>query len=252
MKYCYLVGWKEQNVWYYGVRYARGCDPSDLMVSYFTSSKYVHECIRNWGLPDVIQVRKTFHKKHPALVWEQKVLRRMKVLNESKWLNKNISGAINFDKEIREKMSLKKLGRAWVYNDDGKIMIDKELEEQYLANGYKRGHGQDQTGIRNPMYGKTHSNSTRKSISAARMGVNTNTPEGIAAKKLRFDNDNPMHDPIHKEKWRKSRESWKKKVTNGIDIFNSMKEAAEASGCSSSTIHYRIKNGRSPWKYCAV
>lgn len=41
--YTYLIGWSEYDIWYYGVRYAKGCNPADLWVKYFTSSKFVRE-----------------------------------------------------------------------------------------------------------------------------------------------------------------------------------------------------------------
>lgn len=92
--YTYLIGWTHLNKYYYGVRFAKGCKPSDLWVSYFTSSKTVLELRRQEGEPDLIEIRKTFDCKLSAIAWEEKVLRRMNVLKEDKWLNKNIAGAI--------------------------------------------------------------------------------------------------------------------------------------------------------------
>jgi hypothetical protein len=43
---------------YVGVRYAKDCHPSDLFVTYFTSSDYVAEYIKEHGMPDIIEVRK--------------------------------------------------------------------------------------------------------------------------------------------------------------------------------------------------
>ena len=37
----YLIRWSHLNRWYYGVLYSRACHPSDLWVSYFTSSELV-------------------------------------------------------------------------------------------------------------------------------------------------------------------------------------------------------------------
>jgi len=92
--YTYLIGWSRLNKYYYGVRFAKGCEPSDLWVTYFTSSKDVKALREREGEPDVIQIRKTFDDKFDAINWEEKVLRRMNVLREEKWLNKNIAGAI--------------------------------------------------------------------------------------------------------------------------------------------------------------
>ena len=93
--YTYLIGWSDHNKYYYGVRYAKDCHPSDLWSSYFTSSKYVKAFRKQHGEPDVIQVRKVFDHQKSALLWEEKVLRKMNVNNNDKFLNVNISGAIS-------------------------------------------------------------------------------------------------------------------------------------------------------------
>jgi hypothetical protein len=107
--YTYLIGWSRLNTWYYGVRYARksqclyesGCHPDELWVTYFTSSEYVKEFREKYGEPDIIQVRKVFDcdkfskdcLAKMADKWEKTVLKRLDVLNNNKWLNKNIAGS---------------------------------------------------------------------------------------------------------------------------------------------------------------
>jgi hypothetical protein len=98
LPYTYLIGWSTHNKWYYGVRYAKkkdvlyetGCHPDDLWVTYHTSSNHVREFTKKHGDPDIIQVRKTFDKEESAKQWENKVLRRMKVVDSEKWLNKRL------------------------------------------------------------------------------------------------------------------------------------------------------------------
>lgn len=87
--YTYLIGWPSHNLWYYGVRYAKGCHPGDLWAKYKTSSKYVKKTTEKLGDPTVKQVRKIFTTVNSARVWEEKVLRRMRVVPNPKWLNKN-------------------------------------------------------------------------------------------------------------------------------------------------------------------
>ena len=86
--YTYLIGWSNHNIWYYGVRFAKNCNPSDLFVKYFTSSKHVKAFIKNNGLPDVIQVRKTFNTIDSARKHEFKVLNRIRAAQKSYFLNK--------------------------------------------------------------------------------------------------------------------------------------------------------------------
>lgn len=87
--YTYLIGWSKENIWYYGVRYSYNCNPNDLWKSYFTSSKHVKKFRKEYGEPDIIQVRRIFNSKESAIQWEHKVLRRMKVALSENWLNKN-------------------------------------------------------------------------------------------------------------------------------------------------------------------
>lgn len=85
--YTYLIGWSQYNKYYYGVRFAKDCHPNDLWNTYFTSSKYVKKFREENGDPDIIQIRKTFIKAKEAILWESKVLRRIKVVNNELWLN---------------------------------------------------------------------------------------------------------------------------------------------------------------------
>lgn len=85
--YTYLIGWSAHNRYYYGCRYSKRADPKQLWTTYFTSSKAVKQMRQVYGEPDVVQVRKTFASKHECLVWEHKVLRRLKAATSTKWLN---------------------------------------------------------------------------------------------------------------------------------------------------------------------
>lgn len=87
--YTYLIGWSHLNKWYYGVKFGQKCHPDDFWVTYFTSSKYVAELIESHGNPDVIDIRRTFIDPMRAAKWENTVLRRLKVINSSKWINQS-------------------------------------------------------------------------------------------------------------------------------------------------------------------
>lgn len=100
--YTYLIGWSQHSKYYYGVRYAKNCNPSDLWVTYFTSSKLVQDMRLKHGEPDIIQVRRTFEDRDSAVFWEQKVLSKLNVINNPLWLNQNIAGAINIVKQSNE------------------------------------------------------------------------------------------------------------------------------------------------------
>lgn len=95
--YTYLIGWSQHDKWYYGVRYAKNAHPDDLWNPYKTSSKHVKSFIEAFGEPDVIQVRKTFRTALQAREWEHKVLRRMRAIHRSDFLNKTDNKSISPD-----------------------------------------------------------------------------------------------------------------------------------------------------------
>lgn len=99
--YTYLIGWSHLNKWYYGVRYAKCCSPSDFWVEYFTSSEVVQDYIKQYGNPDIREIRKTFTSKYTATQWENRVLKRLNVKYNNKWLNRSIGGP-NFHVDIGE------------------------------------------------------------------------------------------------------------------------------------------------------
>ncbi len=95
--YTYLIGWSKFNKWYYGSRYATkykcryesGCHPKDLWDTYHTSSKVVTAFRKEHGEPDVREIRKTFSNADDAKGWEHRILQRMNVVKNDKWLNGN-------------------------------------------------------------------------------------------------------------------------------------------------------------------
>lgn len=94
--YTYLIGWSKLNVYYYGVRFSKGCSPDDLWKTYFTSSKHVSNFRKQNGEPDIISIRKIFDCADKARLWEHKVIRRLGAPKSSKWLNMSDNGNIFF------------------------------------------------------------------------------------------------------------------------------------------------------------
>ena len=85
--YTYFLVHVQTGQKYYGVRYAKGCNPSEFWVSYYTSSKYVKKLILETGADSFIfEIRKTFNTPLAARAWEHKVLRRMKMMALNIWL----------------------------------------------------------------------------------------------------------------------------------------------------------------------
>jgi hypothetical protein len=247
--FTYLIGWSKLDIWYYGVRYAKDCHPKDLFTTYFTSSKYVHAIIADSGLPDVIEVRRLFKTAKPALVWEQKVLRRLKVLNESKWLNKNIAGSIYYDAEVRQKMTDRKLGLKAVKKDGKHMMVAECLVETYLADGYERGgcFG-DRSGPKNSNWGNIYSPEMRKKIGLAATGrpVSDKTRQILREQALA---DNPMTMNIGIENHKKAMNRRRYKVFDGEKLFDSIQHAAKEHNIPTYTVQYRCSGNRNGWHY---
>lgn len=94
--YTYFIHWSNLNVSYFGRRTAKGCNPSDLWRTYFTSSRYVKTYRRLYGEPDIIQVCSVFKDKQSCIEQETVVLHTLNVAHSPLWLNKS-NGDMGFD-----------------------------------------------------------------------------------------------------------------------------------------------------------
>jgi len=90
MKPYFYVIQNEQNKKYYaGIRYSKTCDPSDLLVSYFTSCEEVIDLIKGKGIPFTIRKILQFENIKDAHQYESKFLKRVKAAVNPKFYNKN-------------------------------------------------------------------------------------------------------------------------------------------------------------------
>lgn len=87
--YTYLIKHVPSGRVYYGCRYAKGCNPDELFEQYFTTQKYVHEMIKEYGADQFqIQIRKIFTSIDKCRKWEHKVLKRIKAVYRDDFINK--------------------------------------------------------------------------------------------------------------------------------------------------------------------
>lgn len=78
----------QEKKYYYGVQYAKNCTPDNFWKSYFTSSSQVKNLREQYGTESFsYQIRKIFDCPVKAVSWETKVIRRMKIVEKSEWLN---------------------------------------------------------------------------------------------------------------------------------------------------------------------
>lgn len=103
--FTYFLGWSHLNTYYYGVRYAKGCHPSNLWTTYFTSSEHVSKFREIHGEPNIIEVRKVFTAVKAALIWEHHVLKRMKVNTDNRFLNISLGFGNCFSDHTGKKQS---------------------------------------------------------------------------------------------------------------------------------------------------
>lgn len=87
--FTYKLIFKPTGQYYYGVKWSKGCNPSDLWVSYFTSSKHIHKLIEEYGKNSFeYRVTKTFYNKIEAALWETEVLKRVNANRNGSFINK--------------------------------------------------------------------------------------------------------------------------------------------------------------------
>lgn len=123
LPYVYLIGWSQHNTWYYGRRTAKKCNPSELWVSYFTSSKEVKKFRRENGEPDIISIRHTFpNNPKKCSRWESAFLRRFDAKNDPRFLNKR-NGDEDWDTT----------GMVAVIDDSGEIRLISNLDEDWIS-----------------------------------------------------------------------------------------------------------------------
>lgn len=93
--FTYIIGWSKHKKFYYGSKYAQGCQPADLWESYFTSSEYVKDFRKENGEPDIIRIHRTFSDKDSCVAFEHKYLTKIDAKNHPLFLNKS-NGAKDF------------------------------------------------------------------------------------------------------------------------------------------------------------
>ena len=240
LSYTYLIGWTEQDTWYYGVRTANKHEPeNDLWIYYFTSSKYVQEFRELHGDPDVIQIDETFDDKEKAIEFEVQKLNEFDVLNESKWLNQCIAGSYIRTDEILARLS----------------EVNKDITK-------RKEHSKRQSGKGNSFYGRKHTPETKmKTIRSnlAKYGVEWPTQLPEVKEKLRKARAKQVITEEQKQKTRaalkgrkihtessRRRISESKKKPIEIDgiVYPSLTEASEQLGRNITTVCGWAKNGK--------
>lgn len=135
MNFTYLLGWTQQDKYYYGCRFAPSATPESLWTTYFTSSERVKEFATIYGSPDLIQIRRIFNSVKEVREWESKVLRRLHIRNNpNRWLNLSENKAIFQTPEIKEKIKSKLKGR--IFSPEHKQKLSDAIKRKNLDKEY--------------------------------------------------------------------------------------------------------------------
>lgn len=145
--YTYYLFHQPTNTHYYGVRWCKNCNPTDLWQSYFSSSRKVKKLIEEYGAESFhFEIRKTFSNKDQAILWEEKVLRRLQVHKKPQWLNVIVSKAIRYDthprlgstlsSETKKKISIANRGKKRT-DEDRKRMSEQRKGSNHWNYGNK-------------------------------------------------------------------------------------------------------------------
>jgi hypothetical protein len=164
--------WKETGKRYYGVRFAKDCDPTDLWNPYKTSSKFVREEVDNCGDPDIIQIHKTFETQEEAREYETTILSWLNVTEENIWLNATDNIAIkSMPGEMNPMYGKCRIGEKRNPNTGKNISeglkSSNKVKERFLKSE------------KHPMYGKKHTEKTKELLSVRakeRFSDPTNNP----------------------------------------------------------------------------
>jgi hypothetical protein len=183
--YTYLIKHRPTGKVYYGFRCANKTEPhEDLWKQYFTSSSKIQQLIEETGVDSFdIEIRQVFESKEQAVLWETKVLRRCKVLEDDRWINQNIAGYIVPTEESRKKISdyhkdkpksdeHKQKLSASQKGKPKNSQVYKSLEYRELMSKLKSGKG-------NGRFGLEVSEETRQKISEAKKGKQTAHNKGL-------------------------------------------------------------------------
>lgn len=208
MYYTYLLGWKKENKFYYGVRYSKKSKIEDVGVTYFSSSKYVKLFIEKHGLPDIIEIRKIFNNKEDAIQWESRVLKRLKIPNNDNYLNRwdnsivpiNVEGPYPFEYnkiQIKVDATLRKK-----YNGRG---AGSEIIKEKMFQTNNRKYGSHHT------LNLNHVSESRKKANIEKYGVDN----PFKSKEFQQSLINPMNRPEIREKHKKIMEEkdWSERNT---------------------------------------
>lgn len=117
--FVYIIKNLNTGIKYAGVKFSKGCKPSDLLTKYFTSSKVVKRLISE-GDVFVIEKIIRFDTKDEAIEFEEFLLQEVNAPYSSGWYNQAIGKAI--DPDVVKQSCLERYGvNNWMLTEEAKL-----------------------------------------------------------------------------------------------------------------------------------
>lgn len=175
MSYIYAIGWTELNAWYLGARWKKGCDPTDLWSTYFTSSDHVSRLRDEFGEPDVFEIIATGDEETVREL-EAEIISHFRLHRHPRWLNRNTGkgkySTAPHSATARAKMSAAKKGcvphnKGKPHSEKSKALMRANRKPHVFSEERLAKMSAAMTGEKHPRYGKPVSEETRRKISEA-------------------------------------------------------------------------------------
>jgi hypothetical protein len=230
---------------YYGVRWANTCAPhDDLWKKYFSSSEIVTDLVDQYGKDSfVVEVRKEFTTSIDAVIYENRVLHKLKAVEKEDWLNQSYAFGPHYvlvwtdaRREQFRQMAIGEnnpnYGNYWT-EEQKQIARDRVSGEKNPMYGKKKPEAElqamservkgnknpmyEKTGDLNPMYGKTGELSSC------------------------FGRTGDKHPMYGKHLPEYHLQILRKPVKTPLGTFNSVRAAAKAHNITDAAMSYRCK-----------
>lgn len=231
---------RNKTFYYYGVKYAKDCDPKDLGTKYKTSSKIIRTWIKRYGI-DIMEfkVRKIFLSPNDAIAWEHKFLTRINAAARKNWVNQCNGGVYNKFNTHRIGVKLSEETKHKISETNKRVMQDKEIRQKISDSAKQRVWNQESKDkmskrVSNTVWVKKNSDTKMIQLEELQNHLQDGWVKGRIL-------NNAMKNP---EIAKKNGLSRRRSLTLNDVVYGDYKKAATAVGKSPSHIQGLVKEGR--------
>ena len=214
--FVYIIRDTTNNKCYGGVKFAKYCKPSDLLTTYFTSSKIVKKLLlekHEFVIEQIIE----FDNKEDAIDFEELLLQMVDAANSNNWYNQAIGKAINPD-IVRQSCTEKYGVENWMYTEAAK-QAGLGFKEGNTFGCFTRSEDTKQR-MSIASTGRNFTDEHKRKISESKIGIKLSEEVKLKMSKSRKRGKHPKAIPVH--------------TPNGN--FECIEDAAESHNVSSGCI----------------